>query len=391
MDLKEQATHFCSHIETLTQVHCTILDLRNASFCLPPCPCHCEGCDVVRVHQYGSGEAQRWDGKFIYFCPRNLVFSAVTLRRKEGRAEYSLITGPFRMLTGRDEFEDEDSDPTPDYEVPRLTTQQARSLNEIVNATCGYLTGAPVTPDVDSGRQAEVLQRVYDLSRLSTASRYPIEEERELQDAIRDGSRDRAQEVLTRLLSRLYLISGGDQATLKIHVRELLSIMARGAMEGGADANDIFKFCYSCENDMESAVDFESLGVWLTASLHGFIRFLFDTTVAKHQNVIRKTTALIQENLAEKLTLEQAADAVYLSKSYFCRILKEELGCTFTEYVNRIRVETSKKYLEHTLISVSDVAATVGFEDPSYFTRVFRKITGVTPKKYRELHAKDSE
>lgn len=388
MELKDQAIHFCGHIETLTQVHCTMLDLCQSAFCLPPCPCQCKDCDTVQVHKYGSDEAQRWDGKYIYFCPRNLVFSAVTLRPKQGSAEYSLITGPFRM-TGRDEIEDEEPDPSPDYIVPRLSTQQARSLNEIVYATCGYLTGAPVTPDVDSGRQAEVLQMVYDFSRLPADTGYPIEEEQQLQEAIREGNKARAQELLNCLLSRLYLISGSDLATLKIHVRELLCIMARGAMEGGADANEIFKFCYTSERDLESSHDFESLNIWLSASLHSFIHFMFDVAMVKHQNVIRKITALIQDNLADKLTLEQAADAVYLSKSYFCRIMKEELGCTFTEYVNRLRIERSKKYLEHSLISISDVAATVGFEDPSYFTRVFRKTTGISPKKYRELHSSD--
>ena len=64
--------------------------------------------------------------------------------------------------------------------------------------------------------------------------------------------------------------------------------------------------------------------------------------------------------------------------------MKSELGCTFTEYVNRLRIERSCRLLRTTRLSVAEISLAVGFEDQSYFTRIFKKQLGQSPGKYRE-------
>ena len=390
MELQEQALHFCKHIETLTKAHCTMLDLPAASFCIPPFRCNCAlkngECDAYQTHLYGSYEAERWDGKYIYYCPRGLVFIATSLRQAGKATEYCLITGPFIMSNSdEDVFEDDMRDPDPLDGVPRLTTAQARALNEMTRAICGYLTGAPAAPDVDSGRQAGILQMMYDLAEQPTQASYPLESERQLQQQIRAGDKEASQNLLNELLCQLYFVSGTNLEIFKTRVRELITLMSRAAIDGGADVNEVFSLCYHCEKEVENFHDFESLNIWLGATLHKFISFVFDFTEIKHQNVIRKTSSYIKEHLAEKLTLEQAAEQVYLSKSYFCRILKDELGCTFTEYVNRLRIERSKTYLRETAMPIAEIACAVGFDDQSYFTRIFKRHVGTSPGKYRDM------
>ncbi len=390
MDLQEQALHFCTHIETLTGAHCTMLDLPAADFCTPPFRCNCAlkngVCDAYQTHLYGSYEAERGDSKYIYSCPRGLVFTATSLRQPGAATEYCLITGPFIMSNSdEDAFEDDIIDPDPLDGVPRLTTAQARALNEMVHAVCGYLTGVPATPDVDSGRQAEILQMMYDLSEQATPASYPLDSERKLQQQIRDGDKEGSQKLLNELLCQLYFVSGTNLEIFKARVRELLTLMSRAAIDGGADVNEVFSLCYHCEKEVENFRDFEALNIWLGAMLHKFISFVFDFTEIKHQNVIRKTSSYIKEHLAEKLTLDQAAEQVYLSKSYFCRILKDELGCTFTEYVNRLRIERSKIYLRESTMPIAEIACAVGFDDQSYFTRIFKRHVGTSPGKYRDM------
>ena len=67
-----------------------------------------------------------------------------------------------------------------------------------------------------------------------------------------------------------------------------------------------------------------------------------------------------------------------LSKSYLCRILREELDTTFTEYTNRLRIERSKLYLQRSTMSLTEIACAVGFED-----QIFKRQVGVPPGKYR--------
>ena len=75
-----------------------------------------------------------------------------------------------------------------------------------------------------------------------------------------------------------------------------------------------------------------------------------------------------------------------MSKYYMCRIFKEYTGFTITEYVNTLRIKKATQILETSNLSISDVAAELGFESASYFKRIFKKIMNVTPLKYRKTH-----
>jgi YesN/AraC family two-component response regulator len=83
----------------------------------------------------------------------------------------------------------------------------------------------------------------------------------------------------------------------------------------------------------------------------------------------------------------EVALACEMSPSRFCREFKAAFGVTFLEYLSSYRIDKAKRLLANPTISVTDVAAAVGFTDPSYFTRVFRKQEGVSPTEYRAAPA----
>lgn len=389
MELAERCKHLCRHITTLTGVHTTLLDLPGKIFATPPFLTDCSlggvCCDAYTTHLYGAYEAERWDGKYIYYCPRGLVFLATPPIITGTAMEYCIVTGPIVMSNSdEDPFEDPLCDPDALAAIPRMTTAQARSLSELIAAAVGSFSLDTLPPDVDSGNQAAMLQMMYDLSSDTQSKGYPIENERQLQEHIRTGDKEAAQELLNELLVHIYSHAGNDYDRIKSRVRELLVLMSRAAIDGGADVDEIFNLCYRYEREVDTFGNVEALNRWIGAILHKFISFVFDFNDIKHQNVIFKTTAYIKEHLTDKLSLDQAADQVYLSKSYFCRIIKDELGCTFTEYVNRLRIERSKTLLRGTGMPIAEIACAVGFDDQSYFTRIFKKQTGMAPGKYRE-------
>ncbi len=81
MDIPEQCLWFCGHVTALTGVHCTLLNILTKDFAIPPfqngCALDAGDCSASHTHLYGTYEAQRWAGKYIYYCPRGLVFCAV--------------------------------------------------------------------------------------------------------------------------------------------------------------------------------------------------------------------------------------------------------------------------------------------------------------------------
>lgn len=387
MDFQQQCLHYCNFVQTLTGTHCTLIRIPDGSFCSEPFRTLCDNyqCNASHTHLYGAYEAERWDGKYIYYCPRGLVFIATMIHDPDKQGDLCMITGPIVMANSLDDpYEDNILSLDNVEGIPRMTTQQTRALSELLRAAVGSLEQEDRAPNVDSGRQAQLLNTMYDLYSSAEVVEYPIDSERQLQQSIRAGDKEGSQRLLNVLLSGLYLACGSDLDKIKRHVHSLLVLMSRAAIDGGADVNDIFRLSQSYEPEIEKLRNLEELNRWLSMVLHRFINFVFDFNDIKHHNVIYQTTAYIKEHLADKLTLEDAAEHVSLSKSYFCRILKDELGYTFTEYVNHLRVERAKLYLRDSTMSIADIAYAVGFDDQSYFTRIFKKLTNTSPGQYRK-------
>lgn len=93
----------------------------------------------------------------------------------------------------------------------------------------------------------------------------------------------------------------------------------------------------------------------------------------------------IDENYYDSnLNVSVLADYFKLTRSYFSKRFKEETGESVLDYINRLRINKSKEYLNQDY-SISEVALKIGFNDPGTFIRIFKKYEGITPGKYKEL------
>lgn len=104
----------------------------------------------------------------------------------------------------------------------------------------------------------------------------------------------------------------------------------------------------------------------------------------KHADMIYKALSYIEENYSQHIGLQEIADHVHFSPPYFSKIFKNEMNMTFTQYLTMVRIEESKKLLEDKTIPLSDIPTMVGFEEQSYFSKVFRISTGTSPGRFRE-------
>ena len=98
---------------------------------------------------------------------------------------------------------------------------------------------------------------------------------------------------------------------------------------------------------------------------------------------LNKSIALIKARYAEPLTLEDAASACGMSKFYYSRLFKSFIGCSFKEYLNRVRIEAAKEMLQQDRFNISEACYAVGYNDLSYFSRVFKRLERQSPSDYR--------
>ncbi|WP_411347250.1 response regulator [Paenibacillus sp. WLX2291] len=101
-------------------------------------------------------------------------------------------------------------------------------------------------------------------------------------------------------------------------------------------------------------------------------------------NEIARALQYIKQNYAQNISLQQVADHVSLSFGYLSNLFKKELQITFVDYLNRYRIERAKELLIGTNLKSYDIAVQVGFSpEYTYFSKVFKKVTGLNPNEYR--------
>ncbi|ANE45196.1 chemotaxis protein CheY [Paenibacillus swuensis] len=127
-------------------------------------------------------------------------------------------------------------------------------------------------------------------------------------------------------------------------------------------------------------------GITTKSSVSGELaRSGFSSGSARHSDLIKRALAVIHERYAERLSLQDVAEAIHVNATYLSRRFHEEVGPSFSEYMIQYRIEQSRTLLLSTRKwSMSEIAEQTGFNSQHYFSTMFRKVTGVSPKEFRE-------
>jgi YesN/AraC family two-component response regulator len=117
-----------------------------------------------------------------------------------------------------------------------------------------------------------------------------------------------------------------------------------------------------------------------------FIKAVRDYQKDPYQNdIIDKAIHHIHDHILQPISLTEVAVKSNVSPNYLSSLFRKIVGISLKEYINRKKIEESKYFLEHTHSSLLDIALLFAFSDQSYYTALFRKYNGITPKKYRQL------
>ena len=99
--------------------------------------------------------------------------------------------------------------------------------------------------------------------------------------------------------------------------------------------------------------------------------------------IVRNAIAYMEEHYAEKIYLNDVAEQIYVSQWHLSKLLNKELGQNFSEVLNGIRIKKAEELLKDPSLRIGDIAEEVGFLDVAHFSRIFKKITGVSANEYR--------
>lgn len=153
------------------------------------------------------------------------------------------------------------------------------------------------------------------------------------------------------------------------------------------DKNEYLKNIYDEKRDLfEYVQHLDTLDDIFDTLYHGFatvIQYLKEKSESKNKNIITIITKYINDNISEDITLDKISQQVFLTPNYIGYIFKEEMGISFSEYVTQVRMEHAKELLKHPENKIYEVSQKVGYKNSHYFSKLFKKHTGINPSQYK--------
>ncbi|MGN0479413.1 MAG: PocR ligand-binding domain-containing protein [Hominenteromicrobium sp.] len=351
------------------------------------------------LHMKAGQRAQTLGEAYIFSCHANLNHIAFPLINR-GELLGSVIIGPFLMdapdsTLVSDLAERQHLTPTLSLELydelEGLTVLPPAKVNQLKKLVDHLLS--PLMPGERAllletqqkmSQQAKINEtiQVYKVEQPDQSLTFFYEKEKQLLQKLRTGTLQEVKGLLNELIGYVLFSEGGRLDSVRIRAIELTTLLSRVAIDGGARTESIFHLNHEFLSKLYQEQELEDLCMLMQEVLESFMDAMYSEK-DKGNPYIRKALRYIADHFSEHLELAQVAEYAGLSPSYFSTLFSQVVGVSFREYLCRFRVERSKDLLVSQTYTLTDIAIAMGFPDQSYYCKVFKRIVGVTPGKYR--------
>lgn len=372
----------------------------------------CGGCNLcqtaglptencIRAHHYGMIEAERFGGKYIYFCPFGLTcFVSPIIGEKGSTAK--ITVGPFLMVELQDFIDCElsehlhlNSETKKQVchlllSVPQISPKTVQELSVLLFMAVGFMNNISAENRLLEIERSDLLQGqinayISHLKGRENSGHYPFETERLLLHAISHGEKKEVKQYLTELLASLHA-EGSEINHIRSKISEFLVLLSRTAAENGIDEQQVLFLHHQWQKALSSLPSFQQISAWLLTVAEDMTESIAAYSDVRHTNLIHHCIQHIGAHYQERLTLEETARVVCLSPDYLSRIFRQETGIGFRQYLNNVRITKAKELIRTTNLRLTDISQMAGYDDQSYFTKVFKRTTGISPNEYAKKH-----
>ena len=308
------------------------------------------------------------DNSEVYFAPHGdqtcyaVICSVDTAAVASRCAETVDIIGSLPQFSLSIGISEHFSDPMQLADAARQADQAAQFARYSAERPVQCYANLPEIPD-------EVMQRVFEELRL-------------LRSAIENHNLTATRDIFQRLFAFMrensLPVDTVRTICLYIHqfcIRVLLSPANKNPFSGSAEIPVLKELVSGTSIDQ------------LEHTMQDFVDHILQQSAASTDevdSVVQTIQSYISQHYMEDLSLEQLAGMAYLSPSYLSRLFKRATGENLTSYIQNVRIEQAKVLLRTTSLKTYEIAERVGIPDPVYFSRIFKKITGVKPKDFRQ-------
>lgn len=208
----------------------------------------------------------------------------------------------------------------------------------------------------------------------------------ELAEFIKTGSKAKAEEFLNRAFMQIEKHQD-KRAVIDIKIMLtgfLFTCLSSMRQKGILIDEETFISYYKLIGDDKNLFSISEFKKIAFEILNASIAEIASDNSSKKLFLIEKAKAIAEEQSHTNLTTQTAADILGLSRNYFGHLFKKEIGCSFSEYLSRVRIIKAKKLLQSTTLKVYEVSELIGIDDSFYFSSLFKKHVGCSPSEFRE-------
>lgn len=165
-----------------------------------------------------------------------------------------------------------------------------------------------------------------------------------------------------------------------------ITLATRASIEGGLHPEIAFSLSDSYIQRLEDLKSIKEIEHLAGEAFFTFTEKVRQVKEDRFSITITNCKNYIYNNRYEKLTHDDVANQAELSHSYLSILFKKEVGISVSDYIQRVKIDEAKNLIEYTNTPLSEIGSLLNFSDQSYFTKVFKKHTGITPKQYKEKY-----
>lgn len=206
-----------------------------------------------------------------------------------------------------------------------------------------------------------------------------------VEEAIMNGLVELNKEMIISSLEHLFDALEKDQVQIRnfMEWQELLAIFSSFAKNQGGNIQEII-----CDKKLPVTFLQDSRNIYHMRErwfifLEAYWSYLKDVRAKQYGTEIEKTINYIHQHYNDTIKLGDVADYVGINENYLCKLFKKETGSNFIDYINRMKLNKAKQLLKEGKYPVYLIAEMVGYNSESYFSRIFKKVEGMSPKAFQ--------
>lgn len=214
-----------------------------------------------------------------------------------------------------------------------------------------------------------------------------IKDEKAIYSALKSVDYENVEQRLDEVFNKISGLRLSRKSTQMI-CAELINIVNKVSKDTGMETARLYvseDVSFNPYNRIQKYETLEEIKNWIVELVHKLMSMLERTKTDSQNEIAKKAVEFIHRNYRKDFSLTDVADFTGVSSSYLSRLFKEECRMGFVEYVNHVRVENAKQYIESGDHKLKEIVTQVGFNNYNYFFKVFKEVVGMTPHEYEQV------